>query len=89
MHVTLPIKPEFMINNLDHSIFLRYPDEDEEREIYAHSVYQDPSKSEEELLDDYYNSFSSFLSYQVGVWVTAYASRNLEKGIKCCLREEN
>lgn len=89
MHVTLPIKPEFMINNLDTSIFLQYPDEDEEREIYAHSVYRDPSKSEEELLDDYYNSFSSFLSYQVGVWVTAYARRHLEKGIKCCLREEN
>ena len=35
----------------------------------------------EEMLDAYYNSFSNFLSYQVGVWVTAYGRKLLQDGI--------
>ncbi len=86
MHATLPIKPEYLINNADHSIFVQYEDDEEETEVYAHSVYINPDKTEEELLEEYYNSFSSFLSYQVGVYCTAYARRLLEAGINCCLR---
>lgn len=35
----------------------------------------------EEMLDTYYNSFSNFLSYQVGVWVPAYGRKLLQDGI--------
>jgi len=35
----------------------------------------------EEMLDAYYNSFSNFLSYQVGVWVPAYGRKLLQDGI--------
>ena len=41
-------------------------------------------RDEQELLDEYYNSFSSFLSYQVGVWCTSYARRMLQEGIDAC-----
>lgn len=34
-----------------------------------------------EMLDIYYNSFSNFLSYQVGVWVPAYGRKLLQDGI--------
>lgn len=43
----------------------------------------------EELLDEYYESFSSFLSYQVGIWCTSYARAFLQKGLDLCTREEN
>lgn len=42
----------------------------------------------EVLLDEYYESYSSFLSYQVGIWVTSYARSWLQKGIQLCIREE-
>lgn len=42
----------------------------------------------EELLDEYYESFSSFLSYQVGIWVTSYARAFLQRGLDLCIREE-
>lgn len=41
-------------------------------------------RDEQELLDEYYNSYSSFLSYQVGVWVTSYARAWLQEGIDAC-----
>ena len=44
-----------------------------------HLVEEDTSTTEEELLDHFYNSFNSFLSYQVGVWVTAYAREDLQE----------
>ena len=88
MHVTLPIKPEYLINNNPFSIFVDYPDEEEPKEVLAHSIYEDPSKTDEELLECYYDSFASFLSYQVGVWVTSYSRALLERGMDCCIREE-
>lgn len=36
------------------------------------------------LLDEYYESYSSFLSYQVGIWVTSYARVWLQEGIDAC-----
>lgn len=39
------------------------------------------NKPIEEMLDTYYNSFSNFLSYQVGVWVPAYGRKLLQDGI--------
>ena len=42
----------------------------------------------EELLDEYYESFSSFLSYQVGIWCTSYARAFLQRGLDLCIREE-
>lgn len=44
-------------------------------------------RDDEELLEEYYNSFSSFLSYQVGIWCTSYARLWLEEGIRACRRE--
>lgn len=35
-------------------------------------------------LDRYYNNRNSFLSYQHGVWVTAYARQALQEGIDIC-----
>ena len=35
----------------------------------------------EELLEDFYNSFASFLDYQIGVWITAYARMELQWAI--------
>lgn len=42
----------------------------------------------EELLNEYYESFSSFLSYQVGIWCTSYARAFLQRGLNLCIREE-
>lgn len=40
------------------------------------------------LLEEYYKSFSSFLSYQVGIWVTSYARLWLQEGIDACFNPE-
>lgn len=42
-----------------------------------------------EALDTYYNSFSSFLDYQTGVWCTAYGRMMLQSGIDLLLNKEN
>ena len=42
-----------------------------------------------DMLDEYYNSFSNFLSYQVGVWVPAYGRRLLQAGIDLLWNKEN
>lgn len=46
-------------------------------------------KSIEEMLDVYYNSFSNFLSYQVGVWVPAYGRKLLQDGIDLLWNKED
>ena len=38
----------------------------------------------QDALDKYYSSYSSFLSYQWGIWVTAYARQALRKAINIC-----
>ena len=42
-----------------------------------------------DMLDQYYNSFSNFLSYQVGVWVPAYGRRLLQDGIDLLWNKED
>ena len=49
----------------------------------THEVEED-KRDEAILLEEYYNSFSSFLSYQVGIWVTSYARLWLQEGIDAC-----
>mgnify|MGYP002516136110 CR=1 FL=1 len=36
---------------------------------------------EQELLEEFYDSFASFLDYQIGVWITAYARMELQWAI--------
>ena len=81
MHVTNPCRPEYLINNSDEIITIG--EGEKAKEVYPHSVYMDESKTEEELLAEYYNSYSSFLSYQVGVYCTAYARVSLQEAIDC------
>lgn len=38
-------------------------------------------EGESNSLEKYYNSRNNFLTYQVGIWVTAYARRNLQQAI--------
>ena len=45
---------------------------------------QEIEEHERELLDTYYNKENNFLSYQWGVYVTAYARELLERAIKIC-----
>ena len=92
MHVSSIIRPEFKINNTDYSIMVKYKDRDEPEEVLPHSIYIDPDTDEAAQLADYYTNFSSFLSYQVGIWVTSYARFWLERGISACertIKDEN
>lgn len=43
-----------------------------------------PEDKEQELLDKFYKSKNSFLPFQWGCWVTAYAQENLYKLGDCC-----
>lgn len=43
-----------------------------------------PEEKEQEILDKFYKSRNSFLPYQWGCWVTAYAQENLYKLGSCC-----
>jgi len=81
MHVSSPIRPDYLINNLNETLIL-----EDGTEVPPHAIYQDISLSDEELLEKYYNSYSSFLSYQVGIWVTSYSRMMLEEGIRACER---
>ena len=69
MHVTSPCKFDYEFDEDKHEVY-------EVREHEDHTPI-----TEQELLDRYYSSFSNFLSYQVGVWVTAYARYHLQMAI--------
>lgn len=43
-----------------------------------------PEEKEQEILDNFYKSRNSFLPFQWGCWVTAYAQENLYKLGACC-----
>ena len=74
MHVSYPIKYPYYYNKKDH---LLHP---KEFEIDDETGEKIPI-TDELLLDQYYNSYSNFLDYQVGVWCTAYARRSLQEMI--------
>lgn len=42
------------------------------------------AKTDEDWIEKFYKSWKSFLPYQWGVWVTAYAQRNLFEVGRCC-----
>lgn len=85
-HVSAIIRPEFKINNHDYSIHIKYKGDEEFTEVLPHSIYIDPDTDEQQQLIDYYNNFSSFLEYQVGIWCTCYAREWLQRGISACER---
>lgn len=82
MHVTNPVKPE-------------YEFKEETKEVVKHTYINEDTGEEmteeeltEMLLDNYYKSFTSFLSYQVGIWVTSYSRMMLQEGIDVLFNEE-
>ena len=86
MHVTSPCKPDYIFNKDTNMVELKK---------YYH-IEDDPESGEltedeltELLLDKFYESFSSFLSYQVGIWVTAYSRWHLQKAIDVLLNKRN
>lgn len=54
----------------------------------THEVEMIPEDAEI-LLNRYYNSFSSFLDYQTGIWVTAYARAYLQEGIDALVNKKD
>lgn len=46
---------------------------------YEDGAWTSEPRDIEEALDDYYDSYNSFLNYQQGIWVVAYARRNLRR----------
>lgn len=49
---------------------------------YNNHEWSSGEVSVKEALDKYYSNYNSFLSYQHGVWVTAYARRNLHYALE-------
>lgn len=81
MHVTNPCKPDFKFDEETKSIVEGFMD----NEGYWHDEVAD----EQIMLDKYYDSFSSFLSYQVGVYCTAYARQSLQEAIDLCINKHD
>lgn len=86
MHVTNPCKPDYVFNQDTDMV--------EQRKYYHEEGNPDsgeltPEELTEYLLDEYYSSFSSFLSYQVGIWVTAYSRLHLQMAIDLLLNKHN
>lgn len=76
MHVTNPCKPDYKFDEKTKSIVEGFIDQD--------GFWHDEVADEQIMLDKYYDSFSSFLSYQVGVYCTAYARASLQEAIDLC-----
>ena len=76
MHVTNPCKSDFIFDEKTKSILEGYYDED--------GIFHNEPADEQLLLDRYYNSYSNFLSYQVGVYCTAYARASLQEALDLC-----
>lgn len=57
-------------------------EEDYTNSTWMKKVYE--GKEAQEKLNKFYSSRNSFLSYQWGVWITAYAQANLFELGKCC-----
>ena len=54
-----------------------------------HMVHEQKMRDTQILLDEFYASFSNFLSYQIGVWITAYARFMLQEGIDLLLNKKS
>ena len=81
MHVTNPCKSDYMFDEKIHSVLEGYFD--------AEGIFHEEKADEQLLLDKYYDSYSSFLSYQVGVYCTAYARASLQEAIDLCINKHN
>lgn len=55
--------------------------------IYQNGTWSEKPVSIEHAIADYYHNKNSFLAYQWGVWVTAWARTELQKGIDACGRD--
>ena len=76
MHVTNPCKSDFVFDEKTKSIKEGYFDDE--------GKFHEEVPNEQFLLDRYYSSYSNFLSYQVGVYCTAYARASLQEAIDLC-----
>lgn len=81
MHVTNPCKNDFIFDEKTKEVKEGYIDED--------GVFHEETADEQILLDKYYNSYSNFLSYQVGVYCTAYARASLQEAIDLCVNKSD
>lgn len=81
MHVTNPCRPDYKFDEKTKSVVEGYLDPE--------GKWHDEVADESVMLDAYYNSFSSFLSYQVGVYCTAYARVSLQEAIDACINKHN
>lgn len=79
MHVTNPCKSDYIFDEKTKSIKEGYIDED--------GKFTEGKADEQLLLDRYYSSYSNFLSYQVGVYCTAYARESLQEAIDACINK--
>lgn len=55
--------------------------------IYKNGEWKEKPVNTECAIIDYYRNKNSFLAYQWGVWVTAWARTELQKGINACGRD--
>ena len=55
--------------------------------IFKNGTWSEKPVSIEHAITDYYHNKNSFLAYQWGVWVTAWARTELQKGIDACARD--
>lgn len=81
MHVTNPCRPDYRFDEKKKEVVEGYLDPD--------GNWHDEVADESIMLDAYYSSYSSFLSYQVGVYCTAYARVSLQTAIDCCINKKN
>lgn len=81
MHVTNPCKNDFIFDENTKSIKEGFLDEE--------GLFHEEAADEQILLDRYYGSYSNFLSYQVGVYCTAYARQSLQEAIDLCINKSD
>lgn len=55
--------------------------------VYQNATWSENPVNIEHAIADYYHNKNSFLAYQWGVWVTAWARTELQKGIDVCGRD--
>ncbi len=77
MFVTLPIKFNYVFNNSTGKLKSELDFDDEE--LTDKEIEHKTKQLEKEKLQKFYRSYNSFLSYQVGIWVTAYARAGYEE----------